>query len=214
MAVGNYIGLAQRAARDKAAFLAQQQGQQPPQGALAPAMPPAQAQQMPPAAPPMQAAPVSLPGIATMGTPPPNPASSAIIAASPQRSGYSPAIMAALARNQPGLRQGTPSPGAAPVQPAPYNRPTPLTVTKSPDPVPPPSPGVLAAREAQAAGDRSGLPNSVSEFLFGGSLGLDPFGTHKRNSTPIEDIGRAMAGGKAITDVQWAQAGYGPGGTK
>lgn len=186
----------------------------PTQGALTPGL-----MEGAPVAPPPQPNPGALqaPQAAPIPAPAPNtqpvqhPAS-AMIAASPQRAGYSPAIMAALARNQPGLTLGTPSPGAPPVQPEPYAHPTPLNVIKSPDPPPPETAGMLAAKEAAKNGYPSGLPNTVSEFLFGGSLGLDPFGTAKKNSSAIQDIARAMGQGKTITDSQWAQAGYGTGG--
>lgn len=63
-----------------------------------------------------------------------------------------------------------------------------------------PSPGVLAA---QAAGPHSG--NVGTQLMFGG--------LNRKNASPIQDIAGALAQGRTITDAQWAQAGFGPGGS-
>lgn len=177
------------------------QAPQQNQGALQTAAP-ADAPMAPPIQPPIQ------PPI-----PPPAQAASNLVAAAPQRGGYSPSVAAALARNQPNLQMGSPAPGAPPVQPQPFNHPTPLAI-------PPPAPaGALAGADpsqtpgmiaAKAAGNpKGGLSNGMELALWGG---LDPFGLGKKNSTAIQDIGRAMSQGKTITDAQWAAANYGPGG--
>lgn len=63
------------------------------------------------------------------------------------------------------------------------------------------SPGMMAA---QNAGGNPGSP-----------LGALPVvgGLFRKNASPIQDIAGAIRQGKTITDAQWAQAGFGPGGT-
>jgi hypothetical protein len=68
---------------------------------------------------------------------------------------------------------------------------------------PTPTPGMLAA---QAAGPHShGL--GTANLVWGIH---DPFG---KGASPIQDIAAALQQGRTITDAQWAQAGYGPGGS-
>lgn len=165
----------------------------------------------PPAAPP----PVPMPAPAAAPIPPPAQAAQNLVARAPERGGYSAAVATALGHNQPQLHMGAPAMGAPPMQPAPYNHPAPLVIPPPPatgalgpqqtDPTQ--TPGMIAARNA--GNPSGGLPNSLSFLLTGG---LDPFGLTKKNSSPIQDIGRAMGQGKPITDSQWAQANYGPGG--
>jgi hypothetical protein len=70
-----------------------------------------------------------------------------------------------------------------------------------------PSPGMIAA---QAAGPHSknGVTDGIGGFALDGGLGL-----FRKNASPIQDIAAAMANGTPITDSQWAQAGYAPGGS-
>lgn len=66
------------------------------------------------------------------------------------------------------------------------------------------TPGMLAAQ--QANGTRGGAGRSITGMALGGILGA------KKNNSPIQDISQAIALGRPITDAQWAQAGFGPGG--
>lgn len=70
------------------------------------------------------------------------------------------------------------------------------------------TPGMLAARAA--TGTRGGGGNAG--ISIGGIDPLNLFSGRKNNS-PIQDISQAIALGRTITDAQWAQAGYGPGGS-
>jgi hypothetical protein len=67
-----------------------------------------------------------------------------------------------------------------------------------------PSAGMLAAT---AAGSHSsnGIPGVLAGGLSAGLL--------RKNASPIQDISSAISQGKTITDAQWAQAGFGPGGS-
>lgn len=69
------------------------------------------------------------------------------------------------------------------------------------------TPGMAAAKAAtgtRGGGGSGGIkPLSIDPLnLFGG----------RKNNSPIQDISQAVALGRPITDAQWAQAGYGPGG--
>lgn len=66
------------------------------------------------------------------------------------------------------------------------------------------TPGMLAAQ--QATGTHGGAGASLGAMALGGILGA------KKNNSPIQDISQAIALGRPITDAQWAQAGFGPGG--
>lgn len=66
------------------------------------------------------------------------------------------------------------------------------------------SPGMLAAQ--QAGGTRGGGGTDYGSALMTGFLGA------RKNNSPIQDISQALAAGRTITDAQWAQAGFGPGG--
>lgn len=68
-----------------------------------------------------------------------------------------------------------------------------------------PTPGMIAAQ--QATGTHGGAGRSTTGMLLGGFLGA------RKNNSPIQDISQAIALGRTITDAQWAQAGYGPGGS-
>lgn len=70
------------------------------------------------------------------------------------------------------------------------------------------TPGMMAAQ--QATGTRGGGGNAGINGL-GAIDPLNLFGGRKNNS-PIQDISQALALGRTITDAQWAQAGFGPGG--
>lgn len=66
------------------------------------------------------------------------------------------------------------------------------------------TPGMAAANAATGTrgGDGANLGQQIATgFLTGGA-----------NNSAIQDISQAMAAGTPITDAQWAQAGYGPGG--
>lgn len=67
------------------------------------------------------------------------------------------------------------------------------------------TPGMIAA---QASGPHSGN-GTVDNLLLGGGVAG---GLFRKNATPIQDIAGALKLGRTITDAQWAQAGYGPGG--
>lgn len=83
--------------------------------------------------------------------------------------------------------------GAAPAGAAPAAAPGGLT------------PGMAAAKAA--TGTRGGGGTSLGlNSLAGGLL------AGKKNNSAIQDISQAIALGRPITDAQWAQAGYGPGG--
>ncbi len=64
------------------------------------------------------------------------------------------------------------------------------------------TPGMLAAAGTQGHGANL-IPSP-----------LDPLGLFRKNNSPIQDISQALAQGKTITDAQWAQAGFGPGGSQ
>lgn len=67
------------------------------------------------------------------------------------------------------------------------------------------TPGMAAAKAA--TGTRGGGGTSLGlNSLAGGLL------AGKKNNSAIQDISQAIGLGRTITDAQWAQAGYGPGG--
>lgn len=71
------------------------------------------------------------------------------------------------------------------------------------------TPGMIAA---QAAGPHS--KNPLTSGIGGAITGLGGgLGIGRKNASPIQDIAGALALGRTITDAQWAQAGFGPGGS-
>jgi hypothetical protein len=72
------------------------------------------------------------------------------------------------------------------------------------------TPGILAATQAGGTGVPGGSDNysgigGALGGLFGGNL-------FKQNNSQLQDIGGALYQGLPITDADWANAGYGPGG--
>lgn len=66
------------------------------------------------------------------------------------------------------------------------------------------TPGMMAAQAA--AGTRGGGGTDIGSGLMTGFIGS------RKNNSPIQDISQALGAGRTITDAQWDQAGYGPGG--
>lgn len=75
------------------------------------------------------------------------------------------------------------------------------------------SPGMLAAQQIIGSGSfrNKGNVNPLSPFA-GIQVAGNVFGAN--NASAIQDIAAAISRGETITDAQWAQAGYGPGGTQ